>query len=123
MRALSLIAIALLFALALPAYGQQVDSSPLGQRFIALCKSPTNIGRDACGGVITALMVAHVEMARQNPNDRVICPPRMLSAEEGRRVFLQWADLTPAARTMQFPHLVMKSLTARYPCTPFIVPK
>lgn len=96
---------------------------PLGERFIALCKSPTNAGRDACGGVVTALMNAQVEMARQDPNNRFICPPRTLSIEQGRRVFLQWVDVTPDAATMPFPHLVMVALNKRYPCSQFIIPK
>lgn len=97
--------------------------APLGERFISLCRSPTDAGRDACGGVVTALMNAHVEMARQNPNNRFICPPRILSVEEGRRVFLQWAEVSPEAQTMRFPHLVMVALVKRYPCSQFIVPK
>lgn len=99
------------------------STAPLGERFISLCRSPTDKGRDACGGVVTALMNAHVEMARQNPNKRFICPPRILSIEEGRRVFLQWAEVTPEAMTMRFPHLVMEALLKRYPCSQFIVPK
>jgi len=123
MRALPLIAVAAALVWTAPAFGQSGSREAIGERFVSLCKSPTDAGRDACGGVVTALMVAHVEMARQDPNNRVICPPRMLSKEEGRRVFLQWADITPAAPTMRFPHLVMQALAARYPCTQFIVPK
>lgn len=103
--------------------GHAQSTEPLGKRFISLCKSPTDAGRDACGGVVTALMNAHVEMARQNPNKRFICPPRILTLEEGRRVFLQWADISPDARTMRFPHLVMVALIKRYPCSQFKVPK
>ncbi len=129
MRTLYYIAIVAAIVWAAPVRAQSkplYESSglgPLGERFISLCRSPTNAGRDACGGVITALMNAHVEMARQNPNKRVICPPRMLTVEEGRRVFLQWANTTPSSLTMRFPHLVMEALIRRYPCSQFIVPK
>ena len=123
MRVLSTIAIAVFFACTLPLAAQQQRTDPLGERFIALCKSPNKTGRDACGGVVNALMHAHIEMARQNPNERVICPPRMLTVEESRRVFLQWAESNSAAQTMQFPHLVMVALTARYPCTQYKIPK
>lgn len=121
MRSITTIIIAALMVWAVPGHAQ--TAAPLGERFISLCKSPTDAGRDACGGVVTALMNAHVEMARQNPNKRFICPPRILSIEEGRRVFLQWADITPDAQTMRFPHLVMVALVKRYPCSQFIVPK
>jgi hypothetical protein len=116
-----MIVIAALSAWAAPVLAQ--SNEPLGERFISICRSPTDAGRDACGGVVTALMNAHVEMARQNPNKRFICPPRILTIEEGRRVFLQWADITPEALTMHFPHLVMVALVQRYPCSQFIVPK
>jgi len=105
------------------AQGVAQTTEPLGERFISLCRSPTDAGRDACGGVVTALMNAHVEMARQNPNKRFICPPRILTVEEGRRVFLQWADVSPDAHNMRFPHLVMVALVERYPCSQFKVPK
>ncbi len=129
MRALIIVAIAAAITWVAPVraqspnLSQSVELAPLGERFISLCRSPTNAGRDACGGVVTALMNAHVEMARQNPNKRVICPPRILTVEEGRRVFLQWADQTSGALTMRFPHLVMVALSARYPCSQYIVPK
>lgn len=123
MRVLSAIAIAVLFLWVAPLAAQKPVTEPLGERFISLCKSPNTSGRDACGGVVNALMRAHIEMARQNPNERVICPPRMLTVEESRRVFLQWADLNASAKTMRFPHLVMEALTTRYPCTQYKIPK
>ncbi|NKB56864.1 MAG: hypothetical protein GKS00_11065 [Alphaproteobacteria bacterium] len=123
MRIFTIVAVAALVALNTPAFAQKVTSPPLGQRFISLCKSPNNASKEACGGVVIALMNAHVEMARQNPNQRVICPPRKLTIEEGRRVFLQWAEKIDSARVLRFPHLVMTSLTSRYPCSQFIIPK
>lgn len=121
MRGILIITVSMLLAWAAPSHAQSTE--PLGERFISLCKAPTDAGRDACGGVVIALMNAHVEMARQNPNKHFICPPRILNAEEGRRVFLQWADITPDALTMRFPHLVMVALVKRYPCSQFLVPK
>ena len=121
MRTICTTIAAFLLVCASSAFAQ--STAPLGERFISLCKSPTDAGRDACGGVVTALMNAHVEMARQNPNKRFICPPRILSIEEGRRVFLQWADITPDAQMMRFPHLVMVALVKRYPCSQFKIPK
>ena len=125
MRAPSNIAILLLAAVFWigPASAQQTPNAPVGRKFIALCKSPTVSGRNACGGVVIALMNAHVEMARQDPSRRIICPPRILSVEEGRRVFNQWAAITPAAANMPFPDLVMTALTKRYPCSTFRAPK
>lgn len=121
MRAFLIAIVAFTFVSVTPALA--APDVPLGERFVALCKSPTNAGRDACGGVVIALMNAQVEMARQDPNNRFICPPRTLSIEQGRRVFLQWADITPEAANMPFPHLVMIALNKRYPCSQFIVPK
>ena len=123
MRILSAIAGAVLILWSAPLAAQKQATEPLGERFISLCQSPNTSGRDACGGVVNALMRAHIEMARQNPNERVICPPRMLTVEESRRVFLQWAHRNASAKTMRFPHLVMEALTARYPCTKIIAPK
>ncbi len=121
MRGIITIFFTALLAWSAPGFAQ--STAPLGERFIDLCKAPTDAGRDTSGGVVTALMNAHVEMARQNPNKRFICPPRILSVEQGRRVFLQWADITPEALTMRFPHLVMVALLKRYPCSQFKVPK
>jgi hypothetical protein len=123
MRVLSIMAVTVLLLWGAPLAAQKLGTDPLGQRFISLCKSPNTSGRDACGGVVNALMRAHVEMARQNPNERVICPPRMLTVEESRRVFLQWADQNASAQTMRFPHLVMEALTTRYPCAQYKTPK
>jgi hypothetical protein len=126
MSALFTVAIAAAILWAAPAHAQTVfraEMAPLGERFISLCKSPTNAGRDSCGGVVTALMNAHLEMARQNPDKRIICPPRILTIEEGRRVFLQWANITAAAPTMRFPHLVMEALISRYPCSQYKIRK
>lgn len=90
--------------------------APLGEKFIDLCKSSNVNAREACGGVVISLMNAHVEMSRRNPKQRVICPPRTLVSDEGRRVFMQWANATPDAVNMKFPDLVMRALRSRYQC-------
>lgn len=65
-------------------------------------------------------MNAHVEMSRQDPDQRVICPQRTLSIEEGRRVFVQWAEVTPNAGRLPFPELVVDALLNRYPCSTYL---
>jgi len=116
--------VALLLLASWPAQAQKMSSpdAPLGEKFIDLCRSANVNARNACGGVVTSLMNAHIEMSRQDPSQRVICPPRLLSIDEGRRVFVQWANLTPDAISMNFPDLVMRALLDRYRCVNFLKP-
>jgi len=100
--------------------GAAQPSEPYGGKFIALCKSPNATSQNACGSVITALMNAHVEMSRQDPDQRVICPPRRMSVEEGRRVFMQWTETNAHAARMPFPDVVMTALLERYPCSNYL---
>lgn len=108
-----------LFVCSVPVQGA-LAAEQLGGKFISLCKSPNATSQSACGSVVTALMNAHVEMGRQNPDQRVICPPRRMSNEEGRRVFMQWTETTAGAERMAFPALVMTALLQRYPCTTYL---
>ena len=87
-----------------------------GEKFIELCESPNEGARRTCGEVITSMLNAHVEMMRHDPSQRVICPARTLTAEEGRRAFMRWAKLTPAAPTIEFPELAMEALRFLYRC-------
>ncbi len=87
-----------------------------GEKFIELCESPNEGARRSCGEVITSMLNAHVEMMRHDPPQRVICPARTLTAEEGRRAFLRWVKLMPAAPTIEFPELVMQALRFLYRC-------
>lgn len=114
--------LALMLLAAWPAQAQKLSSpnAPLGEKFIDLCRSPNINARDACGGVVTSLLNAHIEMSRQDPSQRIICPPRLLSIEEGRRVFIQWAESTPDAISMNFPALVMRALRERYQCAGYL---
>ena len=110
------------FALVLmsaPGSAQQAGE-PLGSRFIALCKSPNATSQNTCGEVVTSIMNAHVEMSRQDPDQRVICPQRTLTIDEGRRVFVQWAEVTPNAGRLPFPDLVVEALLNRYPCSTYL---
>lgn len=102
-----------------PATAQQAADA-YGGKFISLCKSPNATSQDACGSVVTSLMNAHVEMSRQSPNQRVICPPRRMTIEEGRRVFMQWTETNARAATMAFPDVVMTALLERYPCSTYL---
>jgi len=98
----------------------QEPTNVLGGNFVDLCRSPNLENQSTCGTVVTALMNAHVEMSRQDPNRRVICPPRTLTIEEGRRVFMQWTNTVTDAATMSFPDVVMVALLARYPCATYL---
>lgn len=98
----------------------QDPTNVLGGSFIDLCRSPNIESQSTCGTVVTALMNAHVEMSRQDPDRRVICPPRTLSIDEGRRVFMQWTTTVTSAATMPFPDIVMAALLARYPCATYL---
>ena len=105
-----------------PASAQKLSppDAPLGEKFIDLCQSPNIRARDACGTVVISLLNAHIEMSRQDPSQRVICPPRLLTVDEGRRVFAQWANSTPDAKNMNFPDLVMRALRDRYRCAGYL---
>ena len=100
----------------------QDPTNVLGGNFIELCRSPNIESQSTCGTVVTALMNAHVEMSRQDPDRRVICPPRTLTIDEGRRVFMQWTTTVTNAATMSFPDIVMAALLARYPCATYLKP-
>jgi len=94
----------------------EIKNIHFGQKFIELCESPNGSARRSCGEVVTALLNAHVEMMRHDPSRRVICPARTLTAEEGRRAFLRWVNLMPAAPTIEFPELAMQALRYLYRC-------
>ncbi len=95
---------------------QQPRQVHFGKKFIELCESPNEIARRSCGEVITALLNAHIEMTRVDPSQREICPARTLTAEEARRAFMRWVNLTPEASTIIFPALVMQALRFLYQC-------
>ncbi|MEX2616754.1 MAG: Rap1a/Tai family immunity protein [Alphaproteobacteria bacterium] len=98
----------------------QEPTNMLGGNFIDLCRSPNANSQATCGTVVTALMNAHVEMSRQDPDRRVICPPRTLTIDEGRRVFMHWANTVNDASSMSFPEIVMAALNSRYPCANYL---
>lgn len=98
----------------------QDPTNMLGGKFIDLCRSPNANSQATCGMVVIALMNAHVEMSRQDPDRRVICPPRTLTIDEGRRVFMQWTNTVTDASTMSFPEIVMAALNSRYPCANYL---
>ncbi len=105
-----------------PVEPEQVESKSeiknihLGKKFIELCESPNESARRSCGEVVTSLLNAHVEMMRHDPSQRVICPARTLTAEEGRRAFMRWVKLTSEAPTIEFPELAMQALRFLYRC-------
>ncbi|MCH9659742.1 MAG: hypothetical protein K0U54_02400 [Bacteroidetes bacterium] len=124
-----------LWVLTTPSLAQQVEVEPLteqvepelkpepeiknihfGKIFIDLCESPNESARRSCGEVVISLLNAHVEMTRKDPSQRTICPARTLTAEEGRRAFLRWANLSLEARTIDFQELVMNALRILYQC-------
>lgn len=94
----------------------EVKNIHLGKKFIKLCESPNERARRSCGEVVTSFINAHVEMMRHDPSQRVICPARTLTAEEGRRAFLRWVKFAPEAPTIEFPELVMQALRFLYRC-------
>lgn len=94
----------------------EIDKIHFGKIFIDLCVSPNESARRSCGEVVISLLNAHVEMTRNNPSHRTICPARTLTAEEGRRAFLRWVNLSPEAPDIDFPELVMQSLRMLYQC-------
>ena len=115
-----LLALMLLLPWPAPAQYRSSADAQLGEKFIDLCRSPNVKARNACGRVVASLMNAHVEMSRRDPSQRVICPPRLLSIDESRNLFIHWSNSTPDAARMNFPGLVMRALRQRYPCTGYL---
>lgn len=95
---------------------------PLGGKFIELCQSPNQAGREACGGVIVSLINAHVMIGQKYPDQRMFCPPRRLDPEQARQMFLNWARMQTDLDATQFPGVVITALRERYPCTQPIRP-
>lgn len=89
---------------------------PSGKQFINLCKAPNDRARESCGGVIISLINAQIEMAGINRTEQFICPPRRLTVEEGRLIFLYWVESTPKAQEIDFPEIAMRALHNRYFC-------
>jgi len=94
----------------------EIQNIHFGKRFIDLCESPNESARRSCGEVVISLLNAQVEMTRNDPSQRTICPARTLTAEEGRRAFLRWVNSTREAPTIDFPELVMQALRVLYQC-------
>ena len=94
----------------------EINNLHFGKNFIDLCESPSESARRSCGEVVISLLNAHVEMTRNDPSRRTICPARTLTPEEGRRAFLRWANLSPEAQAIDFPEVVMHALRKLYQC-------
>ena len=112
-------AAALLAVLAGPAAAQQ---EPTAADFVAICESDATAMRGACGSFLAGLVEVYVLIGTKDQTRRAACPPRMLSPDEMRNVFLAWAVPRSDLGRLSVPEAAAMAIRDRFPCSEIVVP-
>lgn len=114
--------LAALLALPLPA-AAQVPLEPTGADLAQVCESDTAATRDACGGLLVGLLEVYVTIGSRDDSRRIACPPRMMTADEMRSIFVAWANTRADLAAMSVTEAAAGAVRDRFPCTQMIMPR
>lgn len=112
----------LLALLALPARAQ-FAREPTAADLASLCESDATATRDACGVFLSSLLEIYVLIGTKDDARRVACPPRMMTADQMRDIFVAWAVPRTDLDTLSVPEAAARAVKERFPCSQIVVPR
>ena len=122
LRILSRLAFTAALALPLPA-AAQLNPDPTAADLAQLCEADANATRDACGNFLAGLVDVYVMIGSKNETRRVACPPRTLTPDQMRNVFVAWAETRSDLAGISVQDAAAMAIKDRFPCSQIFVPR
>jgi hypothetical protein len=116
-------ALASLLVLASIPASAQTAQEPTAADFAEICESDAAATREACGNLLAGLLEVYVVIGTKNDARRVACPPRMMTPDEMRNVFVAWAVTRNDLARMSAPEAAAIVVKERFPCSQIVIPR